>query len=143
MPSQVAEGRFVQFGYAPDYLTGKCGRLLADGRIGPKMPEVRGCAKLEIVRDGGNVVAWWDRAIVTDKLSRENSGRSREAQVEDVGADLRLGELIVIPREPHDPIGHSDDITGWLGERTLQANTEPRVAKETYFTSGAGPRRAG
>ena len=38
MPIQVAEQRFVQFRYAPDYLTGKYRRLRADGEIGPKLP---------------------------------------------------------------------------------------------------------
>jgi agmatine deiminase len=38
MPIQVAKDRFVQFRYAPDYLTGKYRHLRVDGEIGPTLP---------------------------------------------------------------------------------------------------------
>jgi agmatine deiminase len=79
MPVPVAEDRFVQFRYAPDYLTGEHQHLLADGEIGPRLPWVKNCERSGIVLDGGNVVGWGDRAIVTDKVFRENPGLSREA----------------------------------------------------------------
>ena len=66
MPVQVAEDRFVQFRYAPDYLRGKYRHLRADGEIGPTLPWVRDCVLSEIVLAGGNVVARGDRAIVTE-----------------------------------------------------------------------------
>ena len=36
--------------------------------------------------------------------------------------ELGLAELIVVPTEPQDPIGHSDGMVCWLGERSLLVN---------------------
>ena len=80
MPIQVSVDRFVQFRYAPDYLTGKFRHLRADGEIGPTLPWVQNCVRSEIVLDGGNVVAWEDRAIVTDKGPGDSTRRSLETR---------------------------------------------------------------
>ena len=128
LPVQVAGDRFVQFRYAPDYLIGKYRPLRADGRIGPKLTWLKACLRSEFVLDGGNVVGWGDRAIVTDKVFRENLGRSREVVAEGLKDDLRLVELIVVPTEPEDPIGHSDGMVCWLGERTLLVNDYSKVS---------------
>ncbi len=122
LPIHVAEDRFVQFRYEPDYLTGKYRRLRAYGEVGPKLPWLKGYRRSKIVLDGGNIVAWGDRAIVTDKVFRENSGRSREVVAEGLKNDLGLSELIVVPQEPDDPIGHSDGMVSWLGERSVLVN---------------------
>ncbi len=94
MPIQVAEDGFVQFRYGPDYLTGKYRHLRADGEIGPKLPWLAGCLRSGVVLDGGNVVGWGDRAIVTDKIFRENPGRSRKVVAEDLRNDLGLAERL-------------------------------------------------
>jgi agmatine deiminase len=122
LPVQVAEDRFVQFRYEPDYLDGRYHRLRADGKIGPKLPWLRECRRSRIVMDGGNVVRWGNRAIVTDKVFRENPDWGRKGLVEALKADLELDVLIVVPREPFDPIGHADGMVCWLGERTVLVN---------------------
>src|SRR4051794_29963288 len=45
MPIQVSEDRFVQFRYAPDYLTGRHRHLRADGEIGPRLPWLKNCVR--------------------------------------------------------------------------------------------------
>lgn len=75
LPIQLAEDRFVQFRYAPDYLAGNHVHLRADGEIGPTLPWMKECGRSAIVLDGGNVVGWVDRAIVTDKVFRESTLR--------------------------------------------------------------------
>ena len=78
LPVRVAENRFVQFRYAPDYLaTGKYRYLRADGQIAPTLPWLKGVRRSEIGLDGGNVVGWGDRAVVTDKVFRENPELAR------------------------------------------------------------------
>jgi len=79
LPIQVAAGRFVQFRYASDYLTGKYRHLRSDGEIGPRLPWLEGYLRSEVVLDGGNVVGRVDRAIMTDKVFRENSGLLEQA----------------------------------------------------------------
>ena len=129
LPVQVAGDRFVQFRYEPDYLTGKYRHLRADGGISPKLPWLAGCLRSEIVLDGGNVVGWGDRAIMTDKVFRENPGRSRKVVAEDLRNDLGLAELIVVPGEPDDPIGHSDGMVCWLGERSVLINDYSKASE--------------
>ena len=129
MPIQVSDDRFVQFQYAPDYLNGRYRHLRADGAIGPKLPWLKGCQRSKIVLDGGNVVRWGDRAIMTDKIFRENADRSREDTAERLRDELGLVELIVVPLEPGDPIGHSDGMVCWLGERRVLVNDYSNISR--------------
>ena len=131
-PVQVAEGRFVQFRYEPDYLTGEYHHLRADGEIGPTLPWFKECRRSGIVLDGGNFVGWGNRAIVTDKIFRENPELAREDVVESLKADLELEKLIVVPREPYDPIGHSDGMVCWIGERTVLVNNYATVGESFH-----------
>jgi agmatine deiminase len=122
MPIQVDVDRFVQFKYAPDYLTGKYRNLRADGEIGPTLPFIKNCERSDIVLDGGNVVRWGDRAIVTDKIFTENSEMTRKNLTKELIHALALKELIILPREPFDLIGHSDGMICWLDERSVLIN---------------------
>jgi agmatine/peptidylarginine deiminase len=81
------------------------------------------------VLDGGNVVAWNDRAIVAEKIFRENPRLTGEAVVETLKTELELSGLIVVPREPCDPIGHSDGMACWLDERTVLINDYATVGE--------------
>src|SRR6516165_5040601 len=77
MPVQVGSGEFVQFRYEPDYLDG-----FEDLRTRPSdiltIGEIVNCQESEIVLDGGNVVRWGNRCIVTDKVYKENRGIRRD-----------------------------------------------------------------
>jgi len=42
--------------------------------------------------------------------------------------ELGLADLIVIPQEPDDPIGHSDGMVSWLGERSVLVNDYSKVS---------------
>ena len=127
-PVQVAENRFVQFRYEPDYLTGKNHHLRADGEIGLTLPWLKECRRSKIVLDGGNVVGWGGRAIVTEKVFRGNPGLSRKAVTDGLKWELGLSELIFVPREPFDPIGHSDGMVCWLSEQTVLINDYSTVS---------------
>jgi len=141
LPIQVAEGRFVHFRYEPDYFTGKYHRLRADGEIGPRIPCLEGCLRSEVVLDGGNVVGRGNRAIVTDKVFRENPGLSRSGLVVALKRELGLAELIVLPQEPHDPIAHSDGMVCWLGERSVLVNDYSAVGQAFQRRIRRGLRR--
>lgn len=76
MPVQVGEGEFVQFRYDPDYLRGYERLITRPEDVGP-IPDIEHCSASEVVLDGGNVVRWGRRCIVTDKVYRENPGVNR------------------------------------------------------------------
>lgn len=131
MPIQVAEDRFVQFRYKPDYLGGRYKSLRRDGEIGPTMPFVRSCERSEIVLDGGNVVRWNDAAILTDKIYAENPRWGRKGLEEELRQVLGAHRLIVIPKEPEDVVGHSDGVVRFLDGGTVLVNAYRNV-DETY-----------
>jgi agmatine deiminase len=110
MPIQVSKDRFVQFRYAPDYLTGKYRHLRADGQIGPGLLNVKNCERSEIVLDGGNVVGGRDWVIVCDKVFAENPGWAESELIRRLGRLLEVEQVIVIPTEPGDVVGHSDGV---------------------------------
>ena len=122
MPIQVAEDRFVQFRYAPDYLTGKYRHLRADGQIGPSLPVIRKVDRSEIVLDGGNIVRWKDTAILTDKIYEENFRMGRRKLEAELRRVLEAKRLIIIPVEPGDVTGHSDGVVRFVGPASVILN---------------------
>jgi len=127
MPVQVGGGEFVRFRYAPDYLRGYEHLITAPGEIGP-VPEVERCVDTEIVLDGGNVVRWGSRCVVTDKVFRENAGVGREALLGVLRGLLEVDDVIVIPTEPYDVVGHADGVVRFLDDRLVVINDDSKVA---------------
>jgi agmatine deiminase len=133
MPIQISEDRFVQFRYAPDYLTGKHRHLRADGEIGPSLPFVRNCERSEIVLDGGNLVRWTDRVIVCDKIFEENPSWKPSDLLRALGEVLGVGEVFVIPTEPGDVLDHSDGVVRFAAKDVVLVN-DFRIVDPGYRT---------
>jgi agmatine deiminase len=130
MPVQVAENRMVQFRYAPDYLKGRFERFRADGELSRTLPWLKGCVRSRIVLDGGNVVGWRDKAIVTDKIYKENPWIERASLRDRLKRLLRIQTLIVIPKEPCDPIGHADGMVRFVDETAVVVNDFSEVSEK-------------
>lgn len=119
LPVQVAANRFIQFTYEPDYL-----RDAEHLRTPPLVP--RGIDRVRIGRsriklDGGNVVATIGRAILTEKVLRENPDIPRAALLSEL-SDLLEAEVILIPIEPWDWIGHSDGVLRFVDANHVLRN---------------------
>jgi agmatine deiminase len=127
MPIQVAEQRFVQFQYAPDYLRGKYRRLRADGEIGPNLPWIKNCSRSEIVLDGGNVVKWTDKVIMTEKVFDENPGWARRKLSMELERLLEVDQIVLIPAEPEDVTGHSDGVARFVDGESVLVNDYRRI----------------
>jgi agmatine deiminase len=121
MPGQVDPAEFVRFCYAPDYLRGYKHLITRPDDIGP-IPEVERCVDSRIVLDGGNVVGWGCRCIVTDKVFRENPALERHELIGRLRELLGVEDLIVIPKEPYDVVGHADGVVRFLDEDTVVVN---------------------
>lgn len=126
MPVQVAPGQFVQFQYSPDYLIGYEDTITNLDDIDP-IPEIVSCLHSEVVLDGGNVVRWGNRAVVTDKVFRENPAVRREILLDLLRNQLRVNDVIVIPQEPGDVIGHADGIVRFLDAENVFVNDYSEV----------------
>jgi agmatine deiminase len=126
MPVQVAPRRFVQFRYAPDYLVGFEDLITRPSDI-ETIPGTEACHQSEIILDGGNVVRSGDRCILTDKVFRENDRVGRDHLLGVLRDQLRVNELIVIPTEPGDVVGHADGMVRFLDVETVFVNDYSQV----------------
>lgn len=127
MPIQVARDRFVQFRYAPDYLGGRYKSLRADGEIGPTLTFTTNCERTEIVLDGGNVVKWSDKVILTEKIFSENPLWGRKELVAELERLLEVERLIFVPSEPGDVTGHSDGVVRFMDGGSVVMNDYGRI----------------
>jgi agmatine deiminase len=119
MPIQLAEGRFCQFVYDPDYLREHKHLITPSERC--RLPFMDAYRQEPILLDGGNVVASRTRVILTDKIYKENPSIERpmlRSRLENVFQ----AECIIIPKEPYDIVGHSDGVVRFIAEDRVLIN---------------------
>jgi len=125
-PVQVGSNRIVQFLYEPDYLENspelRTGRSVAD-----QFRDFGEIEHSEINIDGGNVVASEQTAILTDKIYRENPTWERARLRAELRRLLQVNQLIVIPKEPYDPIGHVDAMVRFIDEQSVLVNDYSQI----------------
>jgi len=121
MPVQLGPREFVRFRYTPDYLRDHKHLITDFDQLEP-IAEIERCQDSDVILDGGNVVGWGNRCIVTHKIFRENPGFGRSQLLRMLRDLLRVEELIVIPREPYDVVGHADGVVRFLDEGTVVIN---------------------
>lgn len=121
MPIQVDLNKFVQFKYEPSYLEedlehqSDTKTVCKDNNINPKFSKIN--------LDGGNLVNWTDRAIVTDRIFRENPEYSDKFKLIAEIEKLLEVEIIVIPQINSDITGHADGMVRFLDKSTLIGNS--------------------
>jgi len=121
MPIQLAQDRFVQFKYAPDYLKGY--PHLRTDDAARLLELTHNCRRSGIVIDGGNLVRWNDLAILTEKEFSENPNYEPDRLVwQLLRKELEARRLIWVPQEPEDKIGHADGMVRFVNEKTLLVN---------------------
>lgn len=77
-----------------------------------------------LVIDGGNVVMGQDKVVLTDKVLKENGDCIKQLE------KLLEREVIIIPVEPGDDLGHADGICKFVGEQTIIMNSYKDIAKK-------------
>lgn len=121
MPIQVDRDKFVQFRYEPSYLIedhehqSETRIVCKDNNINPKFTKIN--------LDGGNLVNWTDRAIVTDRIFQENPEYSDKSKLITEIEKLLEVELIVIPQINSDITGHADGMVRFVDKSTLIGNS--------------------
>jgi agmatine deiminase len=119
MPVQLAENRFCQFTYAPDYLRGFEHLVTPPDKC--RLPFMEHYCQEAIVLDGGNVVASRTKVILTDKVYTENPAIERH-RLRNRLEELFQAECIFIPKEPYDPVGHADGVVRFAAEDRVLVN---------------------
>jgi agmatine deiminase len=123
-PILVGPGEFVKFYYDPDYLK-SYPRLRTGEEVVGSFADLGDCIVSPIVLDGGNVVSSRTKAILTDKIYKENRTWKRPELRLELQRLLQVEQLIVIPKDPTDPtdpFGHSDGMVRFINESTVLVN---------------------
>jgi agmatine deiminase len=85
----------------------------------------------DLVVDGGNIVRFKWKAIMTERVLRENK-KFRRAAIQAMLMDLlNVDELILIPEEPGDPYGHADGCIRFIDNDTVLIN-EPHQSHPAF-----------
>src|SRR5437870_4103876 len=111
----------VKFRYEPNYLRDDPELKTGDDVL-ESLRDLASCNRSSITLDGGNVIGSKTKAILTDKIFRENPGWLRHNLQAKLRKLLHVDQLIVVPREPFDPIGHADAMVRFVDEKTVLVN---------------------
>jgi len=125
MPLQVQQDYFLQYKYDPDYLKPKKEQPT---RTDPtKVCSETGIVPntVNIVLDGGNVVKCNSKAILTTKVFKENPDYPEHNLINEIRNQLQVDQVIVIPQEPEDFVGHADGMVRFIDEDTVLVNQYP------------------
>jgi len=134
MPVQKDVGSFVQFRYEPSYLKNDL-----DYQSDPKVI----CAAhnlnpviSNINLDGGNVIKWSDKVIISTRVLKENVGYGDSKLIADI-EKLLEAQVILIPdiHYPEDMTGHADGYVRFFNEKTILVN-EIKDNEYKYWLTG-------
>ena len=115
MPFCLDDGTLVSYIYNPNYLKNKD---YENTRTQIKYEKVH----LDLVIDGGNFVRYKNKAIMTDKIFKENPTKTKEEIIRTIKSICKLYELIIVPKQPYDIYGHSDSMVRWIDENSVLVN---------------------
>jgi len=135
MPIQVSPDSFVQFRYEPSYLKSDL-HLHSDpkvvcpaNRINPTYSDIN--------LDGGNVIKWYDKAIVTDRIFTENEKLKLKPSdlIHRLEKALDCEVIIILALSAaYDMTGHADGYVRFKDENTILINEVGREFK--YWRDG-------
>jgi len=132
MPIQTEKDKFVQFRYEPSYLKEEL-NLQSDPKtvckannLNPKFSNIN--------LDGGNVVNWINRAIISDRVFDENPEYSDRTKLIDELENLLNAEIIIIPQINTDMTGHADGMVRFVDQNTILGNDRNQECK--YWRDG-------
>lgn len=113
MPVQTPSGKLIQFRYDPSYLKDP---KYSDTRSDVKNVDEANNIKpvfSDINLDGGNVVMFGNKAIITDRVFSENPEWDKEKLLNELSTLLEC-EIIIIPayKPDYDFTGHADGMIG-------------------------------
>ncbi len=127
MPIQIEKGKFVQFRYEPSYLKDDLElqsnpkKVCKANNIKPQFSKIN--------LDGGNVVNWSDKAIITDRVFNENPEYSSRTKLIAEIEKLLEVEIIVIPQIKSDMTGHADGMVRFVDRNTVLGNDREQEYK--------------
>ena len=120
MPIQKGVDDFVQFRYEPSYL-----KDLLHTQSDPKVVCTANSIKPNfstINLDGGNVVKWDNKVMITDRIYSENPEYTDNAKLVNSIESLLETKIIIIPQIKSDFTGHADGLVRFINDNTVLGN---------------------
>jgi agmatine deiminase len=131
MPIQVDLNKFVQFRYKPEYLKDYI-HLQSDPF---KVLQANGFEAefYDINIDGGNVIRWTDKVILTTRIFKENPTVEQKRLINKI-EHLLEAEVLLIPDINTDVTGHADGHIRFVDSNTVLVNQLQNEYK--YWVNG-------
>src|SRR5690606_27678063 len=132
MPVQTDINEFVRFVYDPSYLQSKKYiKTISD--VDSICDEIGlDIFKTDIVLDGGNIVRWANKVIMTDRVFIDNPKYERTRLIKELHELLQVDHLHFVPEQPGDFTGHSDGMVRFIDENTVVIN-DFKLEKEWFY----------
>jgi agmatine deiminase len=123
MPVFGASAQAVQFQYAPSYLENYPEKRTDPNTLAKQISSVS-VTTSPIKLEGGNVVRYADKAIVTERIYEENPEMLGQLLEDEIARILGLKKIVVIPCEgsESDLTGHADGICRFIDAETVLLN---------------------
>lgn len=121
-PVQCKSREFVQFRYAPDYLSGQHARLLTGPNVFRGSSFIKTWHQSPLIVDGGNIVSDGRTAILTERVLAANRKWPRSEIEAELCSKLSVKKVILIPQEKHDVFGHADGMLRFTGPDRVVVN---------------------
>lgn len=131
MPIQTDKNEFVLFNYTPSYLKG-APKLRTDNKIVCENHQIN-YTLTPIILDGGNVVKINDKAILTNRIFTENKTKIGDSTLLNNLEKLLKAEIIIIPAEEDDLVGHADGMVRFIDNKTVLVNDYSNTKSKKIF----------
>ena len=122
MPLQTHQNRFVKFKYEPSYINKKTDFMSDYNKICDELLKSSEVIYSNINLDGGNVVKWEDKVMISDRIFSENPQYSDKNQLVKEIEVLLQTEVIIIPQINCDFTGHADGMLKLLDSKKIICN---------------------
>jgi agmatine deiminase len=133
MPIQKDIDSFVQFRYEPSYLQDEL-NLQSDPRMVCAANKIKPIFS-NINLDGGNVIKWHDKVIISKRAVKENSEYEESKLIDELEKLLEVQIILVPDINPgNDMTGHTDGYVRFLNDKTILVNELKNEFK--YWQSG-------
>jgi len=141
MPVKTANGKLVQFRYEPWYIMEDPKELvkLSDPKKVCEVNNIQPDKISNINLDGGNVLIYEDRAIISDRIFGENPEYEDKNKLVREIEELLEAKVIIIPSmtKVSDMTGHADGLVRWINRDTVLGdwkNALTKVCKNNNLT---------
>jgi agmatine deiminase len=125
MPVQISANDFVQFVFMhKPYLKDEEDNYLTDPMyVNFMTPGLTKPKYSPIILDGGNIIKWEDKVIITERVLKDNRYQfpDDDAIIERLRFDLKA-EIIIIPEFPEEETGHADGLIRFIDAHTVFIN---------------------